>query len=175
MNYSRFYDRTHERPPGTTFTPEEALELADQIERDVREQDGHGRDIVYVGSGETGVLIETLRQFAAMQPPRIGFALPDLCPHEAFNARVTVARLTDDEGALTGFQADIVVQCIGCGTEFVFLGVPAGVSLDQPCVQIDGRELRAPIAPSFAWVGPGKQLAARGFSVAHAPGSKSDA
>lgn len=63
--YSRFYDHTHEPPPGTTFTAAQARELAAQIEGDERQQTaGDGRDIVYIGSGDTGVLIATLRKYA---------------------------------------------------------------------------------------------------------------
>lgn len=88
------------------------------------------------------------------------------CQHQSFDSFVGIHRLTDANGLLTDFHADIRVTCHECKQKFVWLGVPTvGMSLDGPTVSMDGEELRCPIAPSFAWSGPGEPLAARGFSV----------
>jgi hypothetical protein len=58
------YNRAHVPVPGTKYTATEARELAALIEADDLRQDGHGRDIVYIGSGETGVLVATLFDYA---------------------------------------------------------------------------------------------------------------
>lgn len=68
---------------------------------------------------------------------------PGPCPHLEFRATVTVNRLED-----TGrFSADVRVECLGCGSPFRWMGVPAGLSPYEPRVSIDGLELRAPIEP----------------------------
>lgn len=98
------------------------------------------------------------------------------CAHENFGSRVAVHRLVDDDGELTGFSADVVIRCEDCRTSFVFLGYPTGISLDEPATSVDGRELHTPIAPSFAWHGPGKMSTVRGFAVTRVdPGQRSDA
>jgi hypothetical protein len=65
------------------------------------------------------------------------------CEHKDFEANVTVFRLED-----TGrFTADVRIRCKECSEPFRFLGIQAGVSPYEPCVSIDGLELRAPIEP----------------------------
>lgn len=59
------YDRTYVPEPGTTYTAVQARELAAMLEGDEKRQDGHGRDIIYIGTGETDVLIATLWDYAA--------------------------------------------------------------------------------------------------------------
>jgi len=90
---------------------------------------------------------------------------PD-CLHESFDSFVGIHRLTDANGLLTDFHAEIRVSCRHCGQKFVWLGVPAiGMSLDGVTTSLDGEELRCAIAPSFAWNGPGDSFGPRGFTV----------
>lgn len=71
------------------------------------------------------------------------------CEHFNFETKVRIARLTDtEEGPVTGFSANIRIQCIDCGHPFEFIGVLGGYSPTQPMVNFDGSELRAPIRPS---------------------------
>jgi hypothetical protein len=69
------------------------------------------------------------------------------CQHEDFAARVEVSRLYDGEGAdgPAHFMADITVQCAVCGADFGFRGVPCGISMGQPMVDVTGKELRVPM------------------------------
>lgn len=70
------------------------------------------------------------------------------CKHENFAANVNVGRITEVEGGpVTSYCADIIIKCGQCGTEFEFIGVPAGISPDAPMVSIDFKELRVPIRP----------------------------
>jgi len=87
------------------------------------------------------------------------------CQHLDFAVYAAINRLTDSDELLTGFSADVKVNCKVCGLPFVFLGLPMGLNLDGACVSVDGQELRVAIAPSFEWVGPGKVSAVRGFSA----------
>lgn len=88
------------------------------------------------------------------------------CEHKQFACAVDVHRIVDGDGKLTGFHACIRVRCDDCKQEFVWVGVPiTGMTLDGVAVSVDGTELRASLAPSFAWSGDGKDLAVRGFSV----------
>jgi hypothetical protein len=100
---------------------------------------------------------------------------PAKCAHEEFRSYLGVGRMVDEAGQLTGFHASVGITCVQCGTEFVFLGVPQGMSLDVPAVSIDGSELRVPIAPSFAWQGPGAVPNVRGFMVSRIDMGDSDA
>jgi hypothetical protein len=94
------------------------------------------------------------------------------CLHENFDSRVGIHRLVDDAGLLTGFQAEITLKCSECDQPFVFLGLPVGLSLDGAAVSIDGQELRVACAPSFDWVGPSKDIGARGFAVKFVRGAE---
>lgn len=86
------------------------------------------------------------------------------CPHENFAACVTVNRLTDgDGGPVTGYMADIRVQCEGCGEPFRWIGTPAGFSPRQPMVSVDETELRAPLRPASS--DPDFGLGLPGFSI----------
>lgn len=83
--------------------------------------------------------------------------MPKECLHEKFAARVAVARITDGEdGPLKGFYAEITVSCVQCETPFHFVGLPYGLTPDQPRTSPDALEARMPIAP-----GP-KAIAASG-------------
>jgi hypothetical protein len=71
------------------------------------------------------------------------------CAHENFRANVAIGRLSREEGGpITGFTADVTVNCAECGLPFRFIGVAAGSHYSEPRVSIDGTELRAPIEPA---------------------------
>jgi len=71
------------------------------------------------------------------------------CSHEHFMADVDVHRLTGIEsGPVTGFAADVRINCAVCGQVFIFLCPDGGVLPDRPTVSVDCAELRVPIAPS---------------------------
>ena len=56
------------------------------------------------------------------------------CEHKNFAANVTVNRI-EDAGR---FMADVTVRCIDCNTPFRFIGLPAGMDYNSPCVSVDG-------------------------------------
>ena len=71
------------------------------------------------------------------------------CEHMNFKASVNVGRLShDDGGPVTGYTADVRVNCAKCGMAFRFIGLPAGNHFAEPRVSMDGTELRAPIEPA---------------------------
>lgn len=71
-----------------------------------------------------------------------------MCDHAEFEADVRVSRLTGpDSPSITGYHADVRIKCVRCGEHFTWLGLPGGSLPDRPTVSVDGRELRAPIAP----------------------------
>ncbi len=84
---------------------------------------------------------------------RRGYPLPDgfpiqTCEHMRFAASVEASRLTEvDDGPVTGYSADIKVQCADCGLPFRFIGLPGGLEPDQPTTSLAGDELRAPLEP----------------------------
>lgn len=72
------------------------------------------------------------------------------CEHNVFECKARVARLTNaPDGPVTGYTADIAINCADCGLYFRFPGLAAGSSHDEPRVSFDGTELRAPIKPSY--------------------------
>lgn len=74
------------------------------------------------------------------------------CKHENFNATVRVNRVEREPEEVGGFCADIRITCVSCQQPFVFLGVGrVGLSFEQPMTNVDGTELRQPIAPSLDW------------------------
>lgn len=65
------------------------------------------------------------------------------CTHENFAAQVDVNRMMD-EGAITGFLAEIHVTCADCGEPFGWRGVRCGISVHGPPMRnADATELRA--------------------------------
>jgi hypothetical protein len=77
------------------------------------------------------------------------------CDHELFYIEADVTRLTDAEGGpVTGFTTDIRVICDGCKEPFVWLGLEAGSHPSEPRISIDGKTLRAPIAPAVGHLSP---------------------
>jgi len=93
---------------------------------------------------------------------------PDLpCPHENFDVRVVVNRITDtDDGPVTGYSADIKVNCDDCGEPFRWIGPLAGQSPHLPMVSVDETELRAPLRPATA--DPDFGLGIPGFAIQQA-------
>lgn len=90
------------------------------------------------------------------------------CPHNDFEARVEVNRLTsNDNGPVTGYAADIRIQCLHCREPFRFIGVPAGLRPDRPMCSVDETELRAPIRPASS--DPDFGLGIPGFAVRMRP------
>ena len=72
-----------------------------------------------------------------------------MCTHEQFKSKVGVYRLTDREGGpVTGYTADIHIECAQCGLAFRFRGKSYGSSPFEPRLSADGLELRAPIEPA---------------------------
>lgn len=72
------------------------------------------------------------------------------CPHEDFEARVEVSRLTvsDDDPAVIGYSADVTVNCAQCGERFRWIGAPAGLRPDKPMCSADEYTLSAPLRPA---------------------------
>ncbi|MER7500474.1 hypothetical protein AB0L05_27830 [Nonomuraea pusilla] len=86
------------------------------------------------------------------------------CPHLDFNAYVEINRLTDhDNGPVTGYSADIRVECAHCRERFRWIGVPAGMSGSQPMCSPDETELRAPMRPASS--DPDFGLGIPGFAI----------
>jgi hypothetical protein len=65
------------------------------------------------------------------------------CQHTRFSANVEVTRIED----IGRFMANVTVYCVECGTPFRFIGLPAGMDYNSPCVSVDALEARMPIAP----------------------------
>jgi hypothetical protein len=68
------------------------------------------------------------------------------CPHKNFAASIAVNRIGETEdGPADGYVADITVRCTDCHQPFHWIGAPAGLDPDKPCVSADKTELRAPL------------------------------
>ena len=73
---------------------------------------------------------------------------PADCPHEAFDVKASVHRMTDgDGGPVTNYLAEIEIRCTVCDLPFHFVGVPAGYSPRHPMVNVGATMLNAPIVP----------------------------
>jgi hypothetical protein len=72
---------------------------------------------------------------------------PSECPHDDFAATVDVRRLTDDDGHVRNYLAEITVRCARCGLPFHFVGPGCGFSFHRPTVNVGATMLHAPIAP----------------------------
>lgn len=66
-----------------------------------------------------------------------------MCEHRSFECDVIVNRIED----VGRFMADVRVKCVECGVPFRFIGLPAGLDYNSPCVSVDGTEGRFPIHP----------------------------
>jgi hypothetical protein len=69
------------------------------------------------------------------------------CLHEEFSASVGVKRLTDEQGRVRNFVAEVTVRCVQCLQPFHFVGLEAGLSFTRPMVNVGATTLHAPIAP----------------------------
>ncbi len=91
------------------------------------------------------------------------------CSHENFGGHAAVTRITDEQQTnVIGYSADIRVTCLDCGEPFRWIGAPAGLRPDRPCVSVDETELRAPLRPASS--DPDFGLGIPGFAVQYAPG-----
>lgn len=88
------------------------------------------------------------------------------CPHENFDSVVSVNRLTDYDGDVEAYSADIRVNCRDCGEPFRWIGAPAGLNPGHPCVSVAETELRAPLRPASA--DPDFGLGIPGFAIQRA-------
>lgn len=78
------------------------------------------------------------------------------CRHEQFEAEVSVARITDGEnGPPTAFVAHLRIVCAVCREQFVFPGLPRGLSALEPTCEFDRSEARLPIRPASVAVADG--------------------
>lgn len=72
-----------------------------------------------------------------------------MCAHEQFMTKARIGRLSDVEGGpITGYTAEIHIECSECGLQFRFIGKKFGSSPFEPMLSADGLELRAPIEPA---------------------------
>lgn len=86
------------------------------------------------------------------------------CPHGNFDVHAEVSRLSEtDGGPVTGYSADIRVNCRDCAEPFRWVGLQAGLMRDRPMVSVDETELRAPIRPASS--DPDFGLGIPGFAV----------
>lgn len=75
---------------------------------------------------------------------------PTKCEHFNFKCSAAIGRLSKVEGGpITGYCADVRVNCAECGLPFRFIGIAAGNNPFEPRVSIDGTELRAPLEPAL--------------------------
>lgn len=72
------------------------------------------------------------------------------CKHMNFEAGTKVGRLTDQDNSeiVKSYMLDVIVRCKDCGLPFEFVGLPGGMSFNQPMVNFDATEARMPICPS---------------------------
>lgn len=87
---------------------------------------------------------------------------PATCTHPDFRVEADVHRILD----IGAFVLDLRVTCAACDLPFEFVGVPGGLSYEQPRAAYGGKELHIPIRP------PGTRLPggiATGFSIQQAP------
>lgn len=71
------------------------------------------------------------------------------CKHEQFQANANVFRLQEDDNREPkSYAVDLRIHCAQCGLPFEFVGLPMGVSPNEPTVSIDCQEARIPIIPA---------------------------
>lgn len=77
------------------------------------------------------------------------------CEHHGnFGSHVQVARITNGDGQVGAFMAEVRMKCLDCDQDFVFVGLPIGLSYDGATVSAYGLELRAAIVPHLDWLAP---------------------
>lgn len=68
------------------------------------------------------------------------------CTHDQISTGVHFKRvLTDSNMELAYYAADIKIECVQCGQEFEFVGLPCGASPYRPTVSLDGLTMTAPL------------------------------
>ena len=87
--------------------------------------------------------------------------MADGCAHMNFRADVKVARLGDDsgDGRITGYMAEIAINCAECGKPFQFLGLEPGLDLQGARVTLDGLEANIAIVPEGERPNPMQRIA----------------
>lgn len=87
------------------------------------------------------------------------------CPHEDFNVYADVNRLLKEDGSkeVIAYACDLQIRCDGCGEDFRFIGVPAGMSPARPKCSVDEKTLSIPIRPASA--DPDFGLGIPGFAI----------
>lgn len=60
-----------------------------------------------------------------------------------------------EESVVTGWSAEIIINCKECGLPFEFIGLECGMMPDKPMCDPSAQELRAPIKPKGSLVMPG--------------------
>lgn len=81
------------------------------------------------------------------------------CEHMNFSASVGVARMTGADGGITGFMAEIRVQCQECGRPFQFLGLEPGCDTQGARVSVDGLEANIALCPEGEKPNPFQRIA----------------
>lgn len=82
------------------------------------------------------------------------------CLHLNFAATVGVGRLTDTEGGpVTGYMAEIRINCAECGKHFQFLGLEPGYDNQGARVSIDGLEANIALCPEGEKPSPFQRMA----------------
>ena len=83
------------------------------------------------------------------QPPPLKQPSAD-CKHEEFAGGIAVNRLNHNGSPNAkphAFLAEVRVQCAQCGGDFMFTGLPFGVSLTEPGRNITGTAATLPMKP----------------------------
>jgi len=68
---------------------------------------------------------------------------PADCTHPEHSVFCGMAAMLDSGK----WMAEIEIRCARCGEAFRFVGLPAGLSFEQPSTSIDGLQLLAPVEP----------------------------
>ena len=69
------------------------------------------------------------------------------CAHEDFVAQVNCIRLTDKDGVVTGYVAELHVKCDQCGRRLQFLGLQPGYDSHGARITIDGLQATIGMVP----------------------------
>ncbi|HEX8851202.1 MAG TPA: hypothetical protein VF761_16875 [Gemmatimonadaceae bacterium] len=116
------YDRTYVPEPGTKYTAAQARELAAMLEGDEKRQDGEGRDIIYIGNGETDVLIATLWDYAARVEAAEAKRRREIEAKQAAERGIVIESMTVVEGLVTEMDLELPVDHLPDLTEMVNRG-----------------------------------------------------
>jgi hypothetical protein len=95
---------------------------------------------------------------ALFQTPGV-FAMSQ-CTHVNFSATVGVCRLTETKGGpVTGYVAEVRVNCADCGKPFQFLGLDPGLDTQGARVSLDGLEASLALVPQGERPNPFQRMA----------------